>query len=650
MKLSSRRVLLLLAAAPGFLLGSANAQPRDIPWDRSVVISRTSAGEDIKAVLRSLAQAGGLAVSFAPNVDRTVSFRMDKVPAHEAFEELIEDNGLSYTYNASTRTIHVAALAGSGGVAALRPSAFVPLDNVTFAEVSQAMANFGIPPQGIRYDATSRTVGIAGDAERVQQVKDLIASLEAARQKQRDRAGEERERELKFREAELTQKIYEDLSRFQVKVVPLRFTDVGPTTKTFQGRTVTIPGIEDTLKSILGLDGAAQAAQAPAQGTEAPSNLLRAQQLGFPRISIDQRTNSVVIHGTPEAILAIEKIINELDRPLQMVEIEVVIATAEKGVARELGISWRASQFEPDGTPRSSAVDTGTSGNVIGNTPGGTNFNTTGLDALNLLPPASAAGGTVASFVVRGAQAALQAQLQALASDDKARVLSAPRLVTLDNITARITRSQNIYVQVDTRSAEGGGLGGVGLEEIQTGLTLEITPSVVPPTTAVEDGLVRLNLRAENSAPGTGSFGQIDVRSQEVQTNVLVPDGATFVIGGLFDDTQISTETGVPGLKDIPLLGALFRNTNATKTLGETIFFITPRIIDERVDLQNDIAVKVGSEEYIRQERRALETVHEHFNRATPSPALDAAPAAATIDGPGVAAPRASVRNLEEDE
>ena len=228
---------------------------------------------------------------------------------------------------------------------------------------------------------------------------------------------------------------------------------------------------------------------------------------------------------------------------------------------------------------------------------------------------ASTPGQTTAAFVVKGAEGALQAQLQALASKDRARILSAPRLVTLDNITARITRSQNIFVQVDTRGAQGGGLGGVGLQEIQTGLTLEITPSIVPAETDRNEALVRLNLRAENSTPGAGVFGQIDVKSQEVQTNVLVPDGATFVIGGLFDDSSLSSESGIPFLKDIPLLGALFRNTTSSKSLGETIFFITPHLVDERTVLQDDIAVKVGSEEYIRRARRALANeVHEPLN------------------------------------
>jgi type IV pilus assembly protein PilQ len=187
--------------------------------------------------------------------------------------------------------------------------------------------------------------------------------------------------------------------------------------------------------------------------------------------------------------------------------------------------------------------------------------------------------------------------------------------VTLDNITARITRSQNIYVQVDTVNPAGG-YGGVGLQEIQTGLTLEITPSIVPAQADRDQSLVRLNLRAENSAPGSGSFGQIDVNSQEVQTNVLVPDSDTFVIGGLFDDSNINTSSGVPYLKDIPLLGALFRDNKSQKSLGETIFFITPKIVDERSVLQSDIAVREGSAEYIRRARAELNAVGEEANRA----------------------------------
>jgi type II secretory pathway component GspD/PulD (secretin) len=621
--------ILLIALCPFFGARGVVAQMSSIPWDESLTVSRTSSDEDIRTVLRSLLQANGTSVIFAPDVQGTISFHLNKVPIAAAFDQLVQEHNLAYTYNAPTKTVNVTTLAADSQ--RVKSGSFVPLDAVSYDELLHAMMNFGLSTQNLKYDAGTRTVAISGDVEHVQQIADLIKTLETAHQRQKERMGADRTRELQLKRAELAQQAYEELKHFQVKVIPLRFTDVGPTTKQFQGRTVTIPGIAETLTSILGIAPPAPGVQPPpatAPGNLPPDSpvtdmpaatdsmlLGEAQQLGHPRLSIDQRTNSVVVQGTAEAIAAVEKLVHDLDRPLQMVQIEVTIAQADLGVARQLGIDWRSSALSASGTPLSGAIDTGTAPPQIGNNVSGTGFNTTGLDALSLLPVAGTAGQTTASFVVKGAEGALQAQLQALASKDRARILSAPRLITLDNITARITRSQNIFVQVDTRGAAGGGLGGVGLQEIQTGLTLEITPSIVPAETDRNEALVRLNLRAENSSPGAGVFGQIDVKSQEVQTNVLVPDGATFVIGGLFDDSQIDSETGVPGLKDIPLIGSLFRNRTNQKTMGETIFFITPHLVDERSVLQDDIAVKVGSEDYIRRERRALTSeVHDPAN------------------------------------
>ena len=572
----------LLAAGWGLILaGSSVAQAQTqggIPWNHSLTITRTSSDDNIQNVFRTLLQEDGLSVTFGAGVNQTVSFHLENTPIDVAFEQLINQHHLTYNYDPNSKTVAIYA-AGAGAADSARGAVFVTLDTITYQDVTQAVGNLGLGLGGLRYDAQSHTLAISGDADRTKQIQTLVQNLEDARKKQ-----------------SLAGSGGAALGPQEVKVIPLRFTDVGPSTRQFQGKAVTVPGIADTLRSVLGLDtppGATPDAAAAAAAVASP--------YGHPRISIDQRTNSVVVQGSPDAIAAVEKIITQLDRPLQMVEIEVLIVTANVGVAKELGVDWRASQVNV-GTPYSAAIDTGSSGAKItnGTTPGNL-FSTNGLDALSLLP-AVGAGGTAASFVIRGGQVAIQAQLDALASQDRARILSAPKLVTLDNIAARITRSQNLYVQVNLPGVSGG----VGLQEIQTGLTLEITPSVVPAQSDHEQSLVRLNLRAENSAPGSGSFGQIDVNSQEVQTNVLVPDSDTFVIGGLFDDSQINSTSGVPVLKDIPLLGALFRDKKSQQSLGETIFFITPRIVDERSVLQSDIAVKEGSAEYIKRAQAEL--------------------------------------------
>ena len=598
----------------GFCLGAvcaaapAWAAVGEIPWNRSLTITRTSSDDDIKNVFRSILQANGLSVSFSPTVRDTVSFHMEQVPIQKAFEQVIDQHHLTYSYNEGTKTVFIDSAAKGGGSEA-KSSTFITLYATSYQDVVQAVNNLGLGLGGLRYDAASRTLAVTGDADRVKQIQTLVENLEAARK----------------RGSGPSNSSGATLGPEEVKVIPLRFTDVGPSTRQFQGKTVTVPGIADTLKSVLGLDETPSAAGGGTAATPAAPS-----PYGHPRISIDPRTNSVVVQGSQSAIAAVEKIVKQLDRPLQMVQIEVLIVTANVGVARELGVSWRGSQVYPGDPSSSFATDTGTSANGGSSSGGGSTGGTTGgqvqngsngqlftsngLDALSLLPAASA-GATAASFVIRGGSAVIQAQLKALASQDRARILSAPKLVTLDNITARITRSQNIYVQVDTVNPAGG-YGGVGLQEIQTGLTLEITPSIVPAQADRDQSLVRLNLRAENSAPGSGSFGQIDVNSQEVQTNVLVPDADTFVIGGLFDDSNITTNSGVPYLKDIPLLGALFRDVKSQKSLGETIFFITPKIVDERSVLQSDIAVREGSAEYVRRARSELNAVGDEANKA----------------------------------
>ncbi|MBV9549707.1 MAG: hypothetical protein JO256_08565, partial [Alphaproteobacteria bacterium] len=454
------------------------AQGNDIPWNRGLTITRTSSDDNIRNVFRTILQQNGLSVVFGPGVNQTVSFHLEQVPLDVAFTQLIDQYHLVYSYDPRTRAVTINTQ-GSAGSEASRTTAFVTLNSASYSEVSQAVTNLGLGLGGLRYDERSRTLAITGDAERIKQIETLVGNLEAARKRQP--TGTEAK----------------GLVPDEVKVIPLRFTDVGPSTRQFQGKTVTVPGIADTLRAILGLD---QPAGAP-PGPDADKNAAApALPIGHPRISIDQRTNSVVVQGSPDAIAAVEKIVSQLDRPLQMVQIEVLIVTANIGVAKELGIQWRGSLVNNGGS--SVAVDSGTSGAQIANGATGTLFNTNGLDALSLLPAVTTPGATAASFVIRGGQAAIQAQLEALASKDRARILSAPKLVTLDNITARITRSQNIYVKIDTTNPNGG-YGGVGLQEIQTGLTLEITPSVVPAQADHEQSLVRLNLRAENSAPGT---------------------------------------------------------------------------------------------------------------------------------------------------
>ena len=571
--------------------GSAVAQEAGppIPWKQGVTFSRTAVDDDVRSVLRAILAADGLSTIFRPGVSATVSFNFRDMSLEAAFNQVVQSNGLSASFNpgAKTVTIGPATTATAG-------RRFITLQNVDWPSLRQMLVSFGIGTDGVTFDPTTSVLSVGGDPAHIVQIEDLVKTLEQHYGDKREQALSETLRSTSTQRSDYERRAYADAMNVQTRVFRLRFADVGPTTRNFHGRTVTIPGILDTLQAMLGTAPGAppyavqraapapftpalssrlagQAAQSGAQAQQAPPPDVDRSGIGRPNISIDQRTNSVIVRGSPSAIAAVGDVLQQIDQPVKMVEIEVIIATAELGIINQLGVSYRGDRGA------SGAFDTGTTGGQLAGI--------TGYNALTLLPTA-AAGATVASFVFSGSGVSVQAQLQALASKNKARVLSAPHLVTLDNITARITRSEDIYVPVDT-----GGLNGQGLSQIQTGLTLEITPSIVPVQPGSPDQLVRLTLDATNSAPGSGTGDHINVNSQEVQTDVLVPNGGTFVIGGLFDDSRLQSRSGVPLLKDVPLLGHLFRTDNDQQSLGQTIFFITPRIIDQNELVSRDVAL-----------------------------------------------------------
>ena len=608
--LASLLLWLCAAASPA----AAQDAAADIPWKSGTRFSRTSVDDDVRSVLRAVLSADGLSVIFRPGVTGKVSFDFHDMSLQAAFEQLIAENSLQASYNAATRTVTVGTAGGSAD--GLRH--FITLQNVDWPSLRQMLVNFGIGTQGIVFDPATSTLGVTGDPTRLAQIADLVKTLEQHYGQQREQSLSETQLSASAQRSDYERHTYADALNVQTKVFRLRFADVGPTTRNFHGRTVTIPGILETLQAMLGTgpgplpypgpnpgNGPLRASQpmrqtlpagfAPGDAGPAadprrgpPAEAAGVAALGRPSLSIDQRTNSVIVRGSPAAIAAVEEVLQQIDRPVKMVEIEVIIATAELGLVHDLGIAYRGSLYKGGG-----GFDTGTTGGQLGVVP-------PGYDALTLLPTA-AAGATAASFVLSGSGVTLQAQLQALAQENKARVLSAPHLVTLDNITARITRSEDIYVPVDT-----GGFNGQGLSEIQTGLTLEITPSIVPAASGNAEQLVRLTLDATNSSPGTGIGTQINVNSQEVQTDVLVPDGGTFVIGGLFDDSRLANRSGIPVLKDIPLLGALFRNDANQQALGQTVFFITPHVVDQQRLVSRDVALGDGTADYIEGQQRVL--------------------------------------------
>ena len=589
----------------------------DIPW-QDLQFNRNSFDEPIRDVFRILFRRNGTQVIFRPDVDGVISFNFEGLTLRDAFVKLIEEGGLDYAYDRQSNTVTLFKAASDE-----RLEQIVALTNITVEDVLSTKTSLQIAGEIIA--APGGIIKVRGGPEEVQSLVRLVGTLETRavaelkqRAEQRDaevrrraqsqdsesaafarRAEADRQRrgqDARDREARLLQDTIDELQSTDFAVIPLRYATVGPTSQTFRGKPVSIPGIDETIRTLL---GAGEEESRGPQDAEQAARLATARaRLGLtpPTISIDTRTNSIIVRGNQRAIDRVRSLVRRLDRRVPLVEIEVMIVDAQKGVSADLGVRYgtdlpstaRGKAFGV-GLNRGlasdqlvqagrTANDSGTSGDTTV-TDGNGNQTVTPertapapLSPVTLLPTDPA--GTVANVILRGTNLALQAEINDLSQDNRAQIISAPRVVTLNNLQARIANDGTQFVRTEAGANSSG-----SLEEINAGLTLQITPSVIEAEQSGQESLIRLVINATNTSVQVSGSGNADVTGTEVQTQVEIPDGATFMLGGLVNDLRTETKEGIPGLQDIPLLGNLFKNRSSSDELAETIFFITPRVV-----------------------------------------------------------------------
>ncbi|MBV9736201.1 MAG: hypothetical protein JO209_09855, partial [Acidisphaera sp.] len=255
--------LLLLAAAP------AGTEAPPIPWRPGLTFSRTSVEDDVQSVLRALLAADGLSVIFLPGVQGKVSFNFRAMPLQAAFDQLIAEYGLHASYNPATQTVTIQPVGGSGAAV----HRFVTLQNVDFLTLRQMLADFGLGTEGIAFDPATSMLSITGDSARVGQIADLVKALEDHFGSQQAQALGDKQRSVDAQRSDLERQAYQDALNVQTRVFRLRFADVAPSSREFHGRTVTIPGILETLQAMLGLTGSSgpYATQRPAYSAARPA-------------------------------------------------------------------------------------------------------------------------------------------------------------------------------------------------------------------------------------------------------------------------------------------------------------------------------------------------------------------------------------------
>lgn len=281
------------------------------------------------------------------------------------------------------------------------------------------------------------------------------------------------------------------------------------------------------------------------------------------RVSIDQRTNTLLVQDTADQVRDIVRTIDRLDVAVRQVQIEARIVIARDTASRELGVNWGVSSArDVRGVFGSSTSDRLTFDGASSGVP------STGGLSVDL---GSATGpGTGFGFGYLSSDILLDLELRALESEGKSQTISQPRIITANQRMARISQGEERAFQ----SIDGNENPNTEFKEAL--LSLEVTPQITPDNRIIMDLVIRNDSFRESEFGG-----EPPIDTNEIETQVLVNNGQTVVLGGILTTEELRQIAKTPLLGDIPLLGRLFRYTEESNEKVELLVFITPRLLDD---------------------------------------------------------------------
>ncbi|MDV5037208.1 type IV pilus secretin PilQ [Vibrio diabolicus] len=294
-------------------------------------------------------------------------------------------------------------------------------------------------------------------------------------------------------------------------------------------------------------------------------------------MTIDERTNSLLIRELPENIEVIREIIESLDIPVKQVQIEARIVTINEGNMDELGIRWGFTSINSNNTVGGSIENNlATIGLYNGGGEGEDGGDGDGVgidDFLNVNLAATSPNATSIAFQVAklGSDTLLDLELSALQQESKAEIISSPRLITTNKKPAYIEQGTEIPYLESSSS------GATTVTFKKAVLSLKVTPQITPDNRLVLDLSVTQDRPGQVVKTGTGEAVAID--TQRIGTQVLVNNGETVVLGGIFQHSITNSVDKVPLLGDLPLLGALFRRSYENVGKSELLIFVTPKVV-----------------------------------------------------------------------
>jgi type IV pilus secretin PilQ/predicted competence protein len=262
------------------------------------------------------------------------------------------------------------------------------------------------------------------------------------------------------------------------------------------------------------------------------------------KVEVDVRTNGLLVTDEPGNLTRLETFIKEMDRETRQVKIAAKLVEVSSDYLHELGVSWQLHQEGEDSRGRDYTND----------------GSTDGADRL-----ADPFGSYTFSTIQNGWD--LEAKIAALVSDGKGKIVAHPEITTVDNKEARIQVGQKVPIKQFSAT------GDIVITFEEVGTILRCTPHIT------SDNRILLQMKPERSSFFFDPSG-IVINTSNAETNVVVENGQTAVVGGLTTQDEVVTETGIPVLKDLPLIGVLFKSKSTSSESRDLVIFVTPTIVD----------------------------------------------------------------------
>ncbi len=287
-------------------------------------------------------------------------------------------------------------------------------------------------------------------------------------------------------------------------------------------------------------------------------------------ITIDTRTNTLLVQDTQSRIEDIRRLVSTLDVPVQQVLIETRIVVADDSFQRDLGARFGVSGGRrDDNTSIGLSGDLNSAGGIAAGTAGGTAAVPDLPGRLNTSLPALPGNAGSIGFSILRPNILLDLELSALQVEGRGEIISSPRVITANGQTAVIKQGEEIPFQEATAS------GATSTQFIEAVLSTEVTPQITP------NGNVIMDIKVNKDEPSQRVvLGVPGINKREVETQVFVGNGETVVLGGVYEIDSRTNLEKVPFFGDIPFLGNLFKNRSTENTKAELLIFVTPRVLD----------------------------------------------------------------------